>query len=156
MHHVTPTAPIKAAGSECWTSTREGSEVLLFGPDLSCSFKKTALLAATQALCLPLTLHYMWEKVTGNRCFHDSSTVSQRGRPGLSMVAVEEASLWSGSGKGCLGSRLTAGIWRASKKGVLFVTVCQVRVNGAGEGAAVQRACVRSKWRGRQGAFLGI
>lgn len=34
------------------------------------------------------------------------------------------------------------------QKGVLFVTVFQVRVNGAGEGAGVQRACVRNKWRG--------
>lgn len=78
---------------------------------------KIELQAATQVFCLPLTLHYIWEKVTGNRCSHNSRAVSQRGQPGLSMAAVEEASLLSGSGKGCLGSQLTAGIWRASKRG---------------------------------------
>lgn len=93
----------------------------------------------------------MWEKVTSNRCSQNQQCCKSECWPGLSRVAGEEASLWAGSGKGCLGSRLTAGIWRASKKGVLFVTVFQVRVNGAGEGAGVQRACVRSKWRRRQG-----
>lgn len=39
------------------------------------------------------------------------------------------------------------------QKGVLFVTVIQVRVNRAGEGAGVERACVRSKWRRREGVF---
>lgn len=37
------------------------------------------------------------------------------------------------------------------QKGLLFVTVCQVRVTGAGEGPGVQGACVRSKWNGGQG-----
>lgn len=36
------------------------------------------------------------------------------------------------------------------QRGVLLVTVFQVRVNGVGEGAGVQRVCV-SKWRRRHG-----
>lgn len=79
--------------------------------------------------------------------FCSCSDVGQRGQP---------LSWWLGR-KFLYGLAVGKVAWGLDKlqeseglqKGVFFVTVFQVRVNGAGEGAGVQRACIRSKGRRR-------
>lgn len=95
----------------------------------------------------------MQEKVTGNLRCHNSSAVSQRGLAGPFHGGWGGSFFMGWQWERLPGVSTNCRNLKGLQKGVLFVTVIQVRVNRAGEGAGVERACVRSKWRRREGVF---
>lgn len=95
----------------------------------------------------------MSEKVTGNS--HPPQCCKLDSCPALSVATGEEASLWVSIGKGCLGSRLTAGIWRASKKGSYLLQFARSGSMGQERGLEFKERVLGVNGVGDRG-FLGI